>query len=834
MSKTLKTIVFFILAIVIIFASAAVYARYILPKRSFPQVEGELKVSGLNGRVDIYRDDYGIPHIYATSIHDIFFAQGYVHAQDRFWQMDFWRHQGAGRLSELLGENTLDIDRFIRTLGWERIAKQELAAMDEQSRAILEAYAEGVNAYLKEHKGATLSMEYAFLPIINPGYEPAPWEPIHTITWAKAMAWDLAGNMDVEIDRARLLKHLPPEQVEKLFPPYPQDHPYIVPNPHITTSETQPPDALTTLVVYTDPAWRDIAGQLASLNASLGGQFEGIGSNNWVISGKLTDTGMPYLANDPHLGVQLPSIWYEVDLQCMPVTADCPYQVTGFSFAGVPGVVIGHNANIAWGFTNVGPDVMDLYIEKINPDNPKQYEYNGQWVDMEIVKETIVVAGGENIELEVQLTRHGPIITDVYELTDFDQEAGIDVPSNFAIALRWTALEPSCVFCAIWEFNNAANWDEFRQAASKFAVPAQNLVYADIEGNIGYQTPGNIPIRVEGHDGQLPVPGWTDQYEWQGYIPFEQLPFAFNPPSGYVVTANNAVVPDVYPYLITKNWAYGYRAGRIVEMLENSPGVITKAYIQQMQGDNMDLLARDLVPIILQIPSTNEQQQTAQSLLSNWDYQMDMNSPAAALYASFWRHFLDLTFTDQLPEFYYPSGGSNWREVIRQALLQEDDTWWDDVNTPEIETFEDIVQQALTAAVDELNQTLGKNPSKWAWGDLHTVSFTHQVMSSFPLINNIFNRGPFPTSGGSAIVNATGWSTRSPYTVRALPSMRMIVDLSNLQNSLTMHTTGQSGHPYHPHYIDMADPWRMIQYHPMLWEASAVEGSAEAHLVLMP
>lgn len=803
-------------------------------KKSFPQVSGELKVPGLDGPVDIYRDELGVPHIYATTPHDLFFAQGYVHAQERFWQMDFWRHQGAGRLSELLGKSTVETDAFLRTLGWERVSKAELARMDPNPRAILESYSEGVNAYLQDHKGTALSLEYAFLPILNPGYEPKPWTPLNTLTWTKAMAWDLRGNMDLEIDRAMLLKTLTEEQVAQLFPAYPADHPVIVPYPRLTTEANQPQESYESLITAIFPALNEAAQRFTALDSLSGGTFEGIGSNSWVLSGSLTDTGMPLLANDPHLSEQIPSIWHEVGLHCAPKGPECPYDVTGFSFAGAPGVVIGLNDRIAWGFTNVGPDVMDLYIEKINPENPNQYEFQGQWVDMEILTETIVVAGGEPQEVSVRLTRHGPIITEVYGLEDFAEEADIDLPENFAISLSWTALEPTCVYCAIWEFNLAQNWEDFRAAAAKFAVPAQNLIYADIEGNIGYQMPGNIPIRSEKHTGLLPVPGWSGEYEWQGYIPFDELPFAFNPPEGYIVTANNAVVGPEYPYKISPQWAFGFRAQRIVDLIESAPGPISIDYIQQMQADNKDLAAEVLVPIVMNLSLDSERLAEARSLFQDWDYQMHMDSAPAALYAAFWRHLLSLTFDDELPEFYPPSGGTLWMEIMRNLVNDPSSPWWDNQSTPTVETRDEIFAQALKAAVSELEKELGKSPEKWTWGDLHTLTFHHAVMNNFPLINKVFNRGPFRTSGGSAIVNATRWSADQPYTVRSLPSMRMIVDLSDLSQSLSMHTTGQSGHAFHPHYIDMADLWRTIQYSPMLWTREQVEAAAESHLRLVP
>ncbi len=830
-----RFLLIFILVLVVVGVIAVLAAPAVtrtVAEKSFPQIDGEIQLAGLDGSVEIYRDSFGVPHIYASSEHDLVFAQGYVHAQDRFWQMDFWRHQGSGRLSELLGETTLGTDQFLRTLGWERIAEQEYAQMDPAMQAILEAYAEGVNAYLAEHSGSALSLEYAFLPLINSDYAPLPWTPINTLTWAKAMAWELGSSkLDNEITYAMLLHDLPQEKIDFLHPPYPEDHPLIVPNPHLTTENAANPSTQPTLLSAIYPALREASQSVADAGAY---RSDEIGSNNWVISGALTESGLPLLANDMHLAAQMPSIWYEIGLHCAPASADCAYEATGFSFAGTPGVIVGHNANLAWGFTNVGPDVVDLYIEKINPENPNQYEFQGEWVDMEIITEQIQVAGGDPVEQVVRITRHGPLITEVYGLDDFDEVAGIDLPENYALALRWTALEPTCVMCALWGFDIADNWDEFRVAASQFAAPSQNIVYADQQGNIGYQTPGNIPIRAAGHNGQYPVPGWTGEYEWQRYIPFEELPFSFNPPEGYIATANNAVVGPEYPYMISQQFAYGFRAKRIVDLIEESPGPINAAYIQQIHGDNMDLLAVELLPILMATPLNDDALVEIRTLFEGWDFQMDMDSAPAALYAAFWKHLLALTFEDDLPEYIWPDGGTHWMEVTRQILDDPASPWWDDQTTTEVESRDDIFNQSLAAALGELQDLAGKDSSKWAWGDLHTLTFYNQVMNNFPLINQAFNRGPFRTSGGSAIVNATAWSTQETFEVPWLPSERAIMDLSDWQQSQSIHPTGQSGHAYHPHYIDMADPWRLIEYHTQHWERSAIEADAEGHLRLVP
>lgn len=836
MSRIVRSVILSLIAVLLILFMVGAVGGRVLITRSFPKINGEVQLSGLDAAVDIYRDAFGVPHIYASSLHDLFFAQGYVHAQDRFWQMDFWRHIGSARLAEMFGESQVETDIFLRTLGWERVAREELNRLDATSRAILESYAEGVNAYLADHHGAALSLEYAILKLTNASYQPEPWQPIHTLTWAKVMAWDLGGNMDNEIEIAMLLNTLSPEQIAELIPPYPEDKPVIVPGFQVQAKAGVRQLRLDRpLVTAAMPVLEGLKDRLSSIEAFLGPRSLGLGSNSWVISGDLTNTGKPILANDPHLGAQMPAIWYEVGLHCTPKSEACPFDVVGFSFAGAPGVIIGHNDRIAWGFTNVGPDVQDLYIEKVNPENPNQYEVNGQWQEMQLVKETIKVAGGEPVEITIRYTRHGPIISDAgYLPEEFKQAAGIELPEHFAIALRWTALEPMNTFRAIWGFNKAQNWEEFRQAAREFDAPAQNLVYADVDGNIGYQMPGKIPLRAGG-DGMLPVPGWTDEYEWIGFIPFEELPFTYNPPQGYVVTANNAVVSSDYPYLITNVYAYGYRAKRIVEMIENASGPIDVEYVQRMQGDNKDLNAENLVPVLQQVPLESGQEAALQ-LLAGWDYQAHMDSAAAALFASLWRNLLALTFQDDLLEDFWPGGGDRWFTIVANLLEQPESPWWDIRTTSSREDRDSIFVSAFAAAVEELESKLGRDPQRWNWGDLHTLTLINQSLgeSGIAPIEALFNRGEFRTSGGSDIVNATGWSAVSGYQVRSVPSMRMIIDLSDLSRSQSIHTTGQSGHAYHKHYVDMTDLWRTIQYHPMLWTRIQVEDNAEGHLLLTP
>ena len=807
--RFLGRIVIIILVVVAIVALLLFGYGFLQTRLSWPKTQGSVRVAGLADEVTVIRDSWGVPHIYATNAYDLFFAQGYVHAQDRFWQMEFWRRIGSGRLAEILGESALGSDQFIRTVGWHRTATEELALLDDETRSILQAYADGVNAYIDSHEGR-LGLEFKVLGLTGVQVDLEPWTPHHTLTWAKVMSWDLSGNMDSELLRAHIDARLGPEALAELMPPYPADHPVIVPNPLTgETLDAVPQAALATHVLGTGPD---------------------IGSNNWVVAGSKTASGMPLLADDPHLGIQMPSIWYEIGLHCEPVGPDCPYNVVGSSFASAPGVIIGHNDSIAWGVTNLGPDVQDLFIERVNPDNPNQYEFEGEWLDMEVIREEIYVSGrDEPVVVNVRVTRHGPIINDVAGGTEEDWSFGWQ-----PLALSWTALEPGTLMRSVWMLDQASNWDEFRQALSYWDAPSQNFVYADVEGNIGYQAPGRIPIRASGN-GSMPVPGWTGEYEWQDDIPFDELPRAFNPVEGYIATANNAVVGTDFPYFLATDWAPGYRARRIVEVLESSDA-LTLEDMQALHGDEHNVWAKEALPFLTELQTEDPRLSEALALLRDWDGQATRASAAAALMEAMRLHLIDLTFGDELGDQLLERARGSLIVSLLAQLPNETSPWFDDIHTAQVENRDDLVRLALEAAVKELSESLGSDMSRWRWGNLHTATFENQSLgqSGIGPIESIFNRGPVAVDGTIATVNNTGYRPSAPYGVAVVSSYRLIVDLDNLSNSVSMHTTGQSGHPFHKHYDDMIDPWRNIQYHPMLWERPDVEAGAEGTLVLRP
>ncbi|MEA1903520.1 MAG: penicillin acylase family protein [Actinomycetota bacterium] len=828
-----------ILAVLLVLIVAVGVFGFWTVRRSFPTVQGELEVAGLNDVVEVIRDDWGASHIYASNPHDLFFAQGYTHAQERFWQMDFWRHIGSGRLAEMFGSSQVDTDKFLRSLGLVAQAEHELDIMPAETREILEWYADGVNAYLAEHDGAQVSLEYAVLSLQNSSYEIEPWSPTNTLTWAKMMSWDLSGNMRSEIARAVLGIELPIDRVGQLFPTFPEEHPVIVPDDQTTAAVTPtagiPSEAIPALVS---------AGKAAeNLWAVTGGGFEGIGSNNWVVGGSLTESGLPLLANDTHLSPQMPSIWFENGLHCVGNDPDCVYQVVGYMFPGAPGVIIGHNENIAWGVTTEAADTQDLYIEKVNPANPNQYEVDGTSVDFETRTETIRVAGGDDIQYEVRTTRHGPVISGTFlEDDEFDRSTTVEVPEEYVVALAWQSLQPATIFEAVIGLDKAANYDEFKAALNLWDIAAQNVVYADIEGNIAYQSTGEIPIRAKG-DGLVPVPGWTSEYDWIGIVPYEEMPFLFNPPQDYIATANQPILPAGSEPLIGLDGAHGYRADRIETLIENG-GTHTVESTQDLQFDSRDGSAANLVPFLLEVPDANHSDVAEmQSLLSAWqgeseEYQASGDSTVAAVYQATWRHVLLNTFTDELPEDQWPVGGSRWFEVVKNLLESPDDPWWDDTTTPEVvEERDDILFKSMVDAHDELADLLGDNPTDWTWGELHIAHFENQTLgqSGIAPIEWLFNRtAPARVGGGPSIVNASGWDADKSFLVDWVPSQRMVVDLSDLSNSTFIHTTGNSGHAFHRYYDNMIEAWTDGVHAPMYWTPEQVALNASSTLTLVP
>ncbi|MFI6421417.1 penicillin acylase family protein [Streptomyces sp. NPDC050842] len=882
-------------------------------RASFPQTTGEIRLDSLSADVTVKRDANGVPQIYADNETDLFRAQGYVQAQDRFYEMDVRRHVTAGRLSEMFGESQVETDSFLRTLGWRRVAQQEYdKVLSAETKKYLQAYAEGVNAYLEDRDPADISVEYAALGFTN-DYAIEPWTPVDSVAWLKAMAWDLRGNMQDEIDRSLMTSRLSASQIKQLYPEYPYAlHQPIVDKGAVdeTTGSFDPSaeagggdgsgegDGSTTGDTpgtnptgpgsSTGSSQGGVDAQLGALSevldgipALLGPNGNGIGSNSWVVSGAKTTSGKPLLANDPHLAPQLPSLWYQMGLHCRSVSATCRYDVAGYTFSGMPGVIIGHNDKIAWGLTNLGADVTDLYLEKIGPDG---YLVDGKVKPFTVRDEVIKVAGGNDRKITVRSTDRGPLVSDrSSELEKVGQKAPVgnaapDRGTGYGVSLQWTALQPGKSMDAIFALDRAKDFTTFRAAAKNFEVPSQNLIYADTEGNIGYQSPGKIPQRTKG-DGALPAPGWDSAYRWKGYIPFAQLPYEYNPDRGYIVTANQAVIDEkTYPDLLTKDWGYGSRSQRINDLIESKTkdgGKISPDDMRTMQTDNRSEIATLLNPLLLKVDISDPYVREAQKLLEGWDYTQEPDSAAAAYFNAVWRNVLKLAFGDKLPkelraegdcitvrpadatgpvdeqnklvrecgqrdpDSAQPDGGDRWYEVVRPLLKQEESEWW---TTPgnrtdaATETRDQLLARAMKDARWELTAKLGKDISTWSWGRLHQLTLKNQTLGTAGpgVVQQLLNRGPWNLGGGEAAVDATGWNAAGGYEVIWVPSMRMVVNVGDWDKSRWVNLTGSSGHAFHDHYTDQTDTWAKGELYDWAYGKAAVDASTKDTLVLKP
>lgn len=826
-------------------------------RRSFPQTQGTITLKGPDDRITVVRDDQGIPQIYADTTHDLFFGQGYVQAQDRFFQMDFRRHLTAGTLSELFGRSALQTDMFVRTMGWERVAEQEYALLSTSTRQYLQAYSDGVNAYLADHQGSRLSLEYAALQLSGLNYTPQPWTPIDSLAWLKAMAWDLGGNMDDEISRSLESVRLTNAQIAQLYPSYPygRNTPIVtqgaivdgVYEQNATKAGTRLPRR-PPFPVKSAPSLRAAKSAGAGLERLLG-TGDGLGSNAWAVSARYTASGAPILANDPHLGATMPGVWYQMGLHCTQLTSACPFDVSGFTFAGLPGVVIGHNDHIAWGLTNLGPDVQDLYLEKLVGDD--RYKYAGKRYPLVTRQETFAVRGeNEPVTITVRTTRDGPLISDVSSSLS---TVGADAPvlhdaraagsgrrgapprgNGYAVALKWTALQPGRTADALFGFDKARNWNEFRDAARTFDAPSQNLVYADTAGHIGYQAPGLIPIRRTG-DGDWPVPGWNPAYHWDSYIPFDALPSVLDPKDGYVVTANQAVTTPSYPYYIGDSFDYGYRSQRIRNLLQAKDG-LTVDDMSTIQLDDYSLLARRLTPLLLSLKLPGGYYSQGQHLLGSWNFHEDADSNAAAYFNVVWRRVLALTFDDQLPKDTWPDGGDRWWQVVLNLVKKPHDVFWDDIDTTGVrETRDDILRQAMIQARDELTRSRSRDPHEWQWGNLHTLTLRNQTLGSKTSpVAFLFNRGGYELAGGGSLVDATSWDASDGYQATSVPSMRMVIPLDDFDAARWIDLTGESGHAYDSNYTDQTDMWVRGETLPWAFSAAAVKRAGTDTLYLEP
>lgn len=855
--------------------------------RAQPQMSGTLRAPGLAAPVEVIRDETGIAHIYADTPDDLFFAQGFVHASERMWQMDVFRHIGAGRVSELFGKSQLDTDRFIRTLGWRRAAERDLAALDPTTVRILERYAAGVNAWLQQSQGQRgLAFVVAGLQSGKGdslgGYDPEPWTPLDTVTFGKLQAWSLGGNYDAELFRLLADARLgDPALTDLLVPAYPAGAPTITTTKDLVGATATATGAATTAGAPTGTAAApaaapaaDLATGAAAVDDRLAAGFArlaaigdgigalagfdtgasalghpGVGSNNWVVGPAKSATGKALLANDPHLGVQLPSIWYMNALHCRVVSAACPYDVAGVSFPSAPGVILGHNARIAWGATNTGPDVQDLFVETPDPANPANYLYQGRSLPFETREETIAVAGGDPVTITVRETVHGPILNDV--VTDL-------ADAKELYSFRWTALvEEDGQIGALLKVNVATSFAEFSAAFLDYVAPAQNFVYADVDGNIGLQIPGRIPVRPAGDDGRRPVDGASGDHDWAGYVSYEELPALYNPPDGLIVTANNNPVDADYAYHLGNDWDAGWRATRIRQLLDAAAahGGVTQDDLSAIQNDTRLLRADDLVPALVAADPTTADGREVQRLIDGWNGACDLDSRGCSAYeVTEWRLLRALfdPWLGTLAPMYVGSDPS--RLAIRAAVADTASPFWDDPGTPAVETRNERLAAALDDAGAELRGAIG-DPTRWAWARVHTTTFREQTLgrSGIGILEGLFNAGPYGIPGTSDAVNngnttlgawypdphepgATPGTLFDAFTMTNHPSYRLAIEMTpeRLDAARIVISTGQGGNPGGRHYSDLVDDWIRGRTAPLPFTRDAVEARASTRLVLEP
>ncbi|WP_456414356.1 penicillin acylase family protein [Oceanithermus profundus] len=756
----------------------AVGGYYYLKNATLPQTNGRLVTPGLSAPVEILRDANGIVHVKAANEHDLFFGQAVAHAQERLWQMEFQRRIGAGRLAEVLGEAAVPTDKFLRTLGVYRAAEQAYENLPDDLKAIVDAYVDGVNAYLATNP--PLPLEFKLL-----GFEPEPWTPADVLVWQKMMSYDLSGNYEEELQRYRLLaRGLSKARIEALIPGYPAAAPTIVrrvperlrPRPAPETAPTPAPQGA---------AWVE---ELLALARTLPSSLEA--SNNWVVGPERSTTGKPLLANDPHLGLSAPSIWMLMELEAPT------YRATGATFPGLPTIVIGKNERIAWGVTNHAADVQDLYVLE---EAEGGYRYRGEVRPYRLRRETIAVKDADPVVLEVRETVYGPVISDV-----------VGAPEGQALALRWVSLEPSDeTMAAFYGIGKATNWEEFTAALLRLKAPSQNFVYADVEGNIGYLAPGKIPVRKPGHSGKYPVPG-TGEWDWVGFVPAEALPRAYNPPEGYIVTANNRSTPEGWPYTFTHDWAPGFRAARIEQLIRAKPKLSPEDFAR-IQGDEVSLMARSFRPVLERLRPQSERAAEWHRKLLAWDANETASSTEATVFQAWYAELA------RLPEA--EVGQAYWNEplYLKRALLEGDPA----CDARGVSCL-DFAAQALERALARLDALGGIVP----WGQLHPAVFDHGVMTHQPQLRRFFDREI--AHGGDRFTVNMGAYDFATFRMNHGPSYREIVALGLPEQSYWIHPMGQSGNVLSRHYADLLPLWANVEYLPM------GTGEPVARLVLEP
>lgn len=762
-----------------LFSSAVAVLWHRLARRPLPRVKGTIEVPELCGRVSVRRDRWGVPHIEAEDREDLYFAEGYCHGQDRLFQMDFYRRVVEGRVSEIAGEEGLAVDRLMRALGMRRIAEREVEELAPELRARLERFCAGVNAAARDARSLPFEMQVLRLK----GFE--PWRPVDILGLGKLLAFGLSTNWEKELLRADMARELGPELATRLDPVYPADNPVVDQLPF--SGEGMP-----------------LVEQIDAVRRSVGLAAEASGSNNWAVSGERSATGSPLIAGDPHLPPSMPGIWYEVELR------HGERFVRGASLPGMPGVYMGQNNDVCWTFTNVMADVQDLFVERIEGD---RYRFEDEWRPLETRQEEIVVKGrAEPVVLEVRSTHHGPIV---------NEALGAD--KGEPLALAWQTLAEPTAFEGMFELLDIASGRDLVAKLEGHTSPASNLIWADRSGSIGYKLIGRLPRR-RGGCPDLPKPGWSGEFEWEGTVPYEELPEVVDPESGFVVTANNRIVGDEYPHHITSDWLDGFRARRIEELLKETEKHDLESF-EAIQNDNLSLPGLEAAARLSRLHPRGQRERSAIERLRSWDGCLGPDSIAGTIYQAFLLRLArevarcaigdrDLCerWLDRADNGFTPHVTSPWRwHSHLMSLWEEGDE--ELIGRP----WDELVLEALAGALDDLGDRFGPEPENWRWGHVHEMKFPHPLGDANPLFDRLLNRR-LRAGGAQETVSQIAYDPNDPYNAVWAPSWRMIADPTDPDRSRWQAFTGQSGHPASPHYDDLQVDWLQGRTQPMRGE----------------
>jgi penicillin amidase len=788
-------------------AAATFGLWYQLFRRPLPQTTGRLRLRGLEAPVDVLRDRHGVPHIRARGDLDLAFAIGLCHGQDRLWQLEFFRRATAGRLSEFSGPETLKIDRLMRTLGMTRTAEREGEVIASGLRVRLDAYAAGINAAIET--APALPIEFQILRL-----DPEPWSVSDLLASAKLMSIGLSTNWEMELYRAALVRAAGEELAARLEPQYPRANPIVV-------APGEP---------YAG-AGADIATQIGQVKEAIGLKAQAAGSNNWVVSGERSVTGKPLLACDPHLSTTIPGLFYQADLACDD------YRVWGATLPHSPDPVYSQTRFAAWGFTNVMADTQDLFVERFNEDDPRLYEFKGEWLRADVIREEIRVKGRSHPDvLDVAVTHHGPIVNEALGATDEEP-----------LALAWTALQYPLLTTASIKAARARDHEELLEATSEHTAPPLNMLWADSGGNIGYQLIGKLPIR-KGGTPDLPKPGWTGEFEWEGTVPYEDLPRVINPPTGFLVTANNRIVGDDYPHHITSEWLDGYRARRVEELLDERERHSLDDFAR-MQTDVHSLPGIETVHRLSRLHPAGQRETRAIEWLKSWDGRLDTQTVAGTVFQAFTLAFARAVVSAAIrdPRLVHrylnesevgliPVVSSPWRFHARLLELWDEGeaSWFASATHPEGRPWDDVALEALSEAMDGLEKRFGRDPARWRWGSVHGVRFSHPIGEANSLFERIFCR-TVEAGGASETVVQNGYAPTDPFRGVWGPVYRMLADIGEPGRSRWQVSTGQSGQPGSSHYDDLMPGWKDGRSNPIYLDERELRTAGGArHLRLQP